>query len=93
MRSRVQSSVGGSSHVIVDDFQSQGYGMDSEIDAQEMLNEMGGNQNIFIEGESDIIDEADEDSIDNLRRSSKLIKKNKSFGDDADEETTEGPVN
>jgi hypothetical protein len=67
--------------------------MDSEIDAQEMLNEMGGNQNIFIEGESDIIDEADEDSIDNLRRSSKLIKKNKSFGDDADEETTEGPVN
>jgi len=54
---------------------------------------MGGNQNMFIEGESDIIDEADEDSIDNLRRSSKLIKKNKSFGDDADEETNEGPIN
>ena len=58
-----------------------------------MINEMGGNQNIFIEGESDIIDEADEDSIDNLRRSSKLFKKNKSFGDDADEETNEGPIN
>ncbi|CDW84028.1 UNKNOWN [Stylonychia lemnae] len=90
MRSRVQSSVGGSSHVIVDDFQSQGYGMDSEIDAQDMIDEMGGNQNIFIEGESDIIDEADEDSIDNLRRSSKRFKRNKSFGD---EDQIEGPVN
>jgi hypothetical protein len=56
-----------------------------------MINELGESQN-FIEGDSDIIDEADERdaSFDNLRR--KTVKKNKSL-DDFDGEQVEEPVN
>ena len=58
------------SNVIVDDYQSQGYGQDSEIDAQDFINEMGGNGPIFIEGDSEIIDEEDEHntSLNQVRR-------------------------
>jgi len=90
---RGQSSVtGGSSHIIVDDA-SQGYGVDSEIDDQDMINEIG-KSHVFIEGESDIIDEDDEanHSIDELRRRSTVPKKNKSL-DDFDGEQIEEPVN
>ena len=69
-RSRVQSSYGGnSSHIIIDDA-SQGYGLDSEIDAQEMINQMGDPNPVYIEDNSDIIDEDDEGnySFDNPRR-------------------------
>lgn len=40
-----------------------GYGQDSEMDAQDLINEIGRREDgidMFIEGESDIIDEADE---------------------------------
>lgn len=62
-----------------------------------MLNNIGteGNQGIFIEGESDIIDEDDEGnhSFDNIRRSSRAqTKRNKSL-DDFDGENNEAPVN
>lgn len=39
--------------VIVDDYQSQGYGNDSEMDAQDMMNEFNdANGTMYIEGES-----------------------------------------
>ncbi len=52
---RVQSSVNRQKKetVIVDDYQSQGYGMDSEIDAQDLINEIGdGTGTVYVEGES-----------------------------------------
>lgn len=47
-----------------------------------MINEIG-KSHVFIEGESDIIDEDDEanHSIDELRRRSTVPKKNKSLDD------------
>lgn len=83
----MESGYGGSSNVIVDDFQSQGYGVDSEMDAQDLLNGFGGG---FVEGDSDIIDEEEggddhNNSMDNIRQSKK--NKPKSL-DDFDE--TEG---
>lgn len=46
-------SIGGSSTNIVDD-QSQGYGIDSEMDAQEMIETLEENKSTqFIEGESE----------------------------------------
>ena len=40
--------------MIVDDYQSQGYGVDSEMDAQDLMNDLGDDQSaLFIEGESD----------------------------------------
>ena len=47
-------------NIIIDDYQSQGYGQDSEIDAQDFINEMGGNGSAFIEGDSNVIDEEEE---------------------------------
>lgn len=63
------------------------------MDDQEMLNAMG-KSNVFIEGESDIIDEDEEMnySMDEARRRTITNKKNKSL-DDFDEEQIDGPVN
>lgn len=56
-----------------------------------MINEIGHGNN-FIEGDSDIIDEDDEqNSIDDLRRRSTVPKKNKSLDDFG--EQVEEPVN
>lgn len=53
-----------------------------------------GKSNVFIEGESDIIDEDEEMnySMDEARRRTITNKKNKSL-DDFDEEQIDGPVN
>ena len=67
--------------------------MDSEIDAQDMINEMG-DGNIFIEGDSDIIDEAAEDlnnSMDQVRRTY-MHKKPKSLDDQDGTEEDLQPV-
>ena len=72
-------------HVIVDDYQSQGYGMDSEMDAQDLLNEIGEDNNVFVEGDSDIIDEDAEESFEQIRKTK--AKKPKSLDDfDGEEE-------
>jgi hypothetical protein len=58
-----------------------------------MINELG-RGGVFIEGESDIIDEDDEANIsmDDFRRRGTHTKKNKSL-DDFDGEPVEEPVN
>lgn len=50
---RVASAMRKKDSVIIDDYQSQGYGMDSEIDAQDLINEIGeGTGTVYIEGDS-----------------------------------------
>ena len=60
--------------------------MDSEIDAQDLDHDLQDdiNGNVYVEGESDIIDEADEanNSFEQMRKTMQNKKKgNKSFDD------------
>jgi len=103
---RPQTNRQQSSNVIVDDYQSQGYGVDSEMDAQDFINDLGDAQSaIFIEGDSEYAGEHDtsmqgikehedefNNSMDNRRSTYRKRHKSMDFDEDEEDKTSESDL-